>query len=47
MLGIKIGVAYRINPGVDEGSGLVLSYGYFGVTWVGNLDSEGTGEVHT
>ena len=36
MLGIKLGVADRSNPGVDEGSGMILSCGSFGVTFVGN-----------
>ena len=33
-----MGVADRIKPGVDEGSGIVLSGGSFWFTWVGNLD---------
>ena len=35
------------NPGVDEGSWMVLSVRSFGITWVGNLESAGTGEVDT
>ena len=33
-----------IKPDVDKGSGIVLSGGSFGVTWVGNLESAGPGE---
>ena len=44
MLGITLGVSDRSKPGVDKVSGLVLSGGYYGVTWVGNLESAGPGE---
>ena len=35
------GAADKRKPGVDEVLGMVLSGGYLGVTWVGNLDSAG------
>ena len=41
MLGITLVVADRSKPGVDEVSGMVLSYGSFGVD---NLEIEGPGE---
>ena len=44
MLGITLGFLERIKPGVDYVSGMVLSGEYFGVTWVGNLESAGPGE---
>ena len=47
MLGILLGSAKRIKPGVDEGSGMILSGGSFGVNWVGNLESAGPREVDT
>ena len=40
---IKLGTLERIKPGVDEGSGMVLSGGSFEITWVGNLEGEGPG----
>ena len=43
-MGITRVAADRSKPGVDEGSGLVLSSGYFEVTWVGKLYSTGFGE---
>ena len=36
-----MGVAGRSKPGVDDGSGLVLSCVSFGDTWFGNLESAG------
>ena len=44
MLRITLGDLDRSKPGVDEGYGLVLSGGSFGVTWVDNLESAGPGE---
>ena len=43
-MGITYGYAYRSKPGVDELSELVLSGGYFEVTWVGKIEGSGTGE---
>ena len=42
-MGITLGDADKRKPCVDEGSYLVLSGGPLGVTWVGNVDSAGTG----
>ena len=45
MLGITLGIADRSKPGVDDGLGMVLSGVSFGVTWVDNLESAGSGDV--
>ena len=42
VLGITHGAAGRSKPGLEEGSGLVLSGGSFEVTWVINLEVVGT-----
>ena len=44
MLSITHRYEGRINPGVDEGSGLILSGVSFGGTWDGNLDGSGSVE---
>ena len=41
MLGITLGVTYRINPGFDKLLGRVLSVVSFGETWVGNIAISG------
>ena len=43
-MGITLGAAYKIKPGFDEGSGLVLSGGSFEVTSVINLEVADPGE---
>ena len=43
-MGITLGAADISEPGVDEGSGLVLSVVSFEVTWVSNIEGEGPGE---
>ena len=45
MLCITLVVVYSSKPGVDGVSGMVLSGGYFGVTWVGNKLGISDGEV--
>ena len=42
-MGIILGDAYRSKPGVDEGSGVVLSGGSIEFTWVDNLEGAGPG----
>ena len=43
-MSITLGAADRRKPGVDEGSGMVLSGGSFEVNLVGNIDFVGPGE---
>ena len=47
MLGITLVASDRSKPGVDEGSWMVLSGGSFEITWIINLEDEGTGEGDT
>ena len=47
VLGITSGVKDRRKPGGDKVSGMVLSGGSVQVTWVGNIEGEGTREVET
>ena len=42
-LGSTLGYAGRSKPGVDEGSGVVLSGGSIEFTWVDNLEGAGPG----
>ena len=46
-MGITLGVAEKNNPGVEEGSGMILSGWSFGDTWIGSLQSSGPGEGDT
>ena len=47
MLSITLGASDRRNPDVDDGSGMDLSGGSFGITWVGNLEISDPGEGDT